>query len=462
MKKFPKILIALLALAIFVSIFAAMPALAAAEYQALRLKTAQLTVGHYNTLDMTGEIIQHSANKNYKEEVGCLVDNDNKGGYWSKPYKFSALKDNGGTTIPVILIDVAAGNNGEPVTIAGFEMLLRTAFDCQPLHFELQVTTDASNNWISILDKKLKVEDWVDRKMRFEFSEVTVYKLRMLTYDIADADAAADEYKDYDRLKGDETRFTLGEVDILQKVEGSGSTTTPNQKPTTSVQPTTRPSFTRPVATSKPTTPVATTKPTTPVATTKPTSPVATTKPTTPVATAKPTTPVATAKPTTPVATAKPTTPVATAKPTTPVATAKPTTAPTQVVTTPVTAPIGVTEPTTLVTVPTETLPIDVTEPSVDATIDPSAPTEDVTIDPSAPTEDATIDPSAPTEPVTEPEATEPEATEPEATTAPTTDTDDGAEKPDNTALIIIIAIVAVAALAGGLVFFIIRKKKNA
>ena len=128
MKKFTKILVALLVLATFVGIFAAMPALAAPEYKAIALKTAQLTVGHYTNTALTGDIVQHSANKNYKEEVGCMIDNDNKGAYWSKPYKFSDLKDNGGSIVPTVLIDVA--NGGDPVTISGCwsMILLRPTF----------------------------------------------------------------------------------------------------------------------------------------------------------------------------------------------------------------------------------------------------------------------------------------------------------------------------------------------
>jgi hypothetical protein len=450
MKRFPKLIVTLLVLAMAIGIFAAIPVSAANDYEALRLKSAHITVGHYTTLDMNGEIVKHSANKDYNHEIGCLVDNDNNGGYWSKPYKFSDLRESDGKTnangkiTPVILIDVEAYNSGSPRAVAAFDLRLRSSMDCRPLHVVLQATTAAnSNSWTTVADKKFTYADWdASPKQRIEFSEVTVYKFRMLVYEIGEADIAADEYKDYDRLKGDETRFTLSEIDLLAIKEGGSGSTGGTTNPTTggNTQTPTRPNI------SVPTRPGTTTAPTQP-ATQAPTQP-ATKAPTQPATKAptQPATQAATKAPTQP-ATQAPTqaaTQAATKAPNQP-ATQAPTQAATQ-------APTTTTEPTGTVAP---------TEPT--ATVDPSATTEPTgTVDPSAPTEEPTVAPTeAPTVAPTEEPTVAPtvEATEPEATT-PNTDTTGNEEKPNNS-WIIIVAIVAVAAIGGGAVFFIIKKKKN-
>ena len=71
MKRFSKILVTLLVMAMFIGIFAAVPAMAADAD--LRLKMAQLTVGHYTNTALTGEIVQHCANSDYKKEDGKKV-----------------------------------------------------------------------------------------------------------------------------------------------------------------------------------------------------------------------------------------------------------------------------------------------------------------------------------------------------------------------------------------------------
>ena len=434
MKRFPKLIVTLLLLAMVIGIFAAMPVSAAADYEALRLKSAHLTVGHYTTTAMDGDIVKHSANKDYNHEIGCLIDNDNNGGYWSKPYKFNYLRESdgkptaSGKITPVILIDVAAFNNGSPLAVAAFDLRLRSFMDCRPLHVVLQVTTAAdSNNWNTVADKKFTYADWdASPKQRIEFTETTVYKFRMLVYEIGEADIAQDEYPGYDILKGDETRFTLSEIDLLRKKEGDstsngGSTSTNPTNPGN--QGATRPGIqfpTQPSATKAPTQP-ATKAPTQP-ATQAPTK--APTQPATQSATKAPT---------------QPATQPATKAPTQP-ATQTPTT------NTEPTGTVAPTEPTATVDPSAPTEPTETVDPSAPA-VDPSAPTEEPTV---APTDEPTVAPTEgePTVGVTEPE-----------TTTPATD-NGGEQKPDNT-WIIIVAIVAAAAVAGVAIFFIIKKKKN-
>jgi len=418
MKRFPKLIVTMLLLAMVAGIFTAMP-VSAADYDALRLRPTHLTVGHYTTLAMDGEIVQHSANKNYMEEIGCMIDNDNSGAYWSKPYKFNDLKANGGSIVPVVLIDVAAFNNGSPVAVAGFDLRLRSAFDCRPLHVVLQATTeDGSNNWITLADKKFTDADWdASPKQRIEFPETTVYKFRLLAYDIGDCNPAKDEYKDYTPCKGDETRLALSEIDLLKVKEGSaagnggGSST---QKPTGGSQGATRPGIIIP-------------------------GPGAPTQPTQ-------------------APTQKPATQPATQKPTTQAPTQPATQGATQGTTVNPTAPsVNPTAPSVDPSAPT----VDPSAPTVDPsapTVDPSAPTVDPsapTVDPSAPTETTPVDPTE-GEPVVDP--TDAEATTPAADNAED-DAIDG-EGPDLTTIIIIV-IAGVAVLAGALVFFIIKKKKQ-
>lgn len=410
MKRFPKLIVTLLLLAMVIGIFAAIPVAAANEYEEfIKIKARHVEAGHYTTLACDGELVQHSANPNYREEVGCLVDNDNHGAYWSKPYKFNDLKGNGGTTVPAAIFDVAAANGNAPLAVAAFDLRLRSSYDCRPLHVVVQATTAAdSNTWTTLADKKFTIADWDSNpKQRVEFTETSVYKLRLLVYDIGDADVAADEYKDYQVVKGDETRFTLSEIGIMTiKQGGSSSGNSGSNAPTNPTSGgSSRPSFTLPVVGGQ----TATTAPTqapTQAATQAPTQ--AATQAPTQAATAAPTQP----------------------------ATQGTTVAPTGTVTTP-------TEPT--------------------GTVNPDVPTEPTgTVDPSAPTE--TVDPSAPVE--TTPEATEPTAAptvEPTVapTTGETTDTDNGTqEEPKDNSLIIIIAIAAAAVVAGVVVFIIIKKKK--
>ncbi len=434
MKRFPKLIVTLLLLAMVIGIYAAIPVAAANEYDALRLKSSHLTVGHYATTAMDGEIVQHSANKNYKEEITCLVDNSNSNGYWSKPYKFKDLKDEGGSIIPVILIDVAAVGNGSPVAIAGFDLRLRNSFDCRPLHVVLQVTTsEGSNSWTTVADKKFSSSDWdASPKQRIEFNETTAYKFRALFYNIGDADVAADAYKDYEVVKGDETRLALTEIDLLTIRVGGSDSTGGTTNPTTggnTQTPATRPSINIP---------------TRPGTTTAPTQPA--TKAPTQAATQAPTK-----------APNQPATQPATKAPTQ-AATQAPTKAPRQTTTVAPTQPAtqtGTTAPTTATAAPTEPT----------GTVDPSAPTEPTgTVDPSAPTEE-TVDPSAPTEEPTVAPTDEPtvaptvETTEPQATTGTT---DSGTEEtPKDFPWVIVVIIAAAAVVAGGAVFFIIKKKKQ-
>ncbi len=422
MKRFPKLIVTLLLLAMVIGIFAAMPVAAASDYQVYRIKSAQITVGYYPDLSMTGEPVKNSANPIYTKEVACLIDNDNNSAFWSTPFKFKDFKDQGGTKVPVVLIDVA--NGGEGVAISAYDMRLRSYFDCMPLHFELQATTSAgSDNWTTLVKKSGLT--WDSISQRFEFPETTVYKVRILFYDIGDANISDDSGM-YETLLGDETRFSLAEIDLLQKKEGdsTGNTGTTPKPTTPGGQGTTRPGILFPT---KPVGGQTTTQP----ATKAPTQP----------ATKAPTQP-ATQAPTK--APGTQTTTPATKAPTQP-ATQAPTKAPGTQTTTPVATQPGTVAP---------------TEPT--GTVDPSAPTEPTgTVDPSAPTEPTgTVDPSAPTDEPTEEPTVAPtvEATEPEATTPAT---DNGTEEqPDNT-WIIIVAIVAAAAIAGGAIFFIIKKKKG-
>jgi len=396
MKRFPKTLVTLLVLVLFISLFPSVSFAAGENLKEVRLTGAQLQVGHYTNTSLTGSFVLNSANSDIAKETKNLVDNKSNPFFWSIPYEFNDLVAYGGNIVPAILIDVA--NGGEPANICGFNMQLREYLDCHVYSFEIQATTSAdSNDYIKVFADDNTSWDGAD--YHCEFPEVTAYKVRVLIYDIGEADTAADAGH-YTTLTGSQTRFSLAEIDLLTKREAATNPTeTPTEAPT---QTPSRPGILIP------------------------------TTPPTQTPTAAPTL-------------------APTAAPTQ-APTATPTAAPTQAPTTPVTEPTlettPVTEP-TLETTPTDIEPPIATAPSEDT---PTAPTEEVSTDP-IPTE------AAPTEPMDT--ATTPatdSSTEPDATT-PTTDGDEE-DEPDNTVLIVV--VVAIVAVAAGLAaYFVIKKKRG-
>ena len=244
MKRFPKILVALLMLALFVSLFPGVT-YAANDLKEVRLTVDQLDVGYYNVNNLNGDIILHCANSDITKETKNLVDNKSNPFYWSKPYAFSELKEMNGqpnpnaTKVPAILIDVA--NGGDGVTICGYEMQLRDYMDCIPYSYEIQATLSAnSNDWVSIHKDGNTV--WNGADYHCEFTEATVYKVRILFYEIGDADVAFDTA--YGTLPAGSTRFSLSEINLLTK---RNATTTPTEAPTQ--EPTSRPGFVIPTET---------------------------------------------------------------------------------------------------------------------------------------------------------------------------------------------------------------------
>ncbi|MBQ8769116.1 MAG: hypothetical protein IJZ15_05690 [Oscillospiraceae bacterium] len=395
MKKFPKIFTALLVIALFVGLFSTV-SFAAADLKEVRLTVDQLDVGYYNDLD--GDIVIHCANSNVTKETKNLVDDKAYPYYWSKYYMFNDLKAYGGSKVPAILIDVA--NGGDGVAICGYEMQLREFMDCIPYSFEIQATlSSGSNEWVSIFTDDNT--SWNEDEYHCEFEEVTAYKVRILFYDIGDAEYAEDQaHSDYE-LPPDSTRLSLSEINLLAK---RTTTTTPTEAPTEA--PTQAPIV---IPTQAPT--AAPTQAPTAAPTQAPTA--APTQAATEAPTQAPT-----------------------AAPTQ-APTAAPTEAPTQTATQAATqtptenVTVPATEPTDVVTEP-------VTEPATPAATAPATePTDSVEIT---------------TVPATGP-ATQPEATTPNADNG-------GGEKPDIT-VFIIIGIVVAAAIAGGCVFFIIKKKRG-
>lgn len=406
MKKFPKILAAVIVMALFVSICAG-TTFAAADLKEVRLTVDQLTVGFYNNAGLTGDVTLHCANSDINKETKNLVDDKAYPFYWSKPYAFDDLKAYGGNIVPAILIDVA--NGGEPVTISGFEMQLRDYLDCVPYWFELQATTSAdSAEWIKVFEDSNTV--WDEDEYHCEFNDVTVYKVRVLFYDIGDADIGKDTA--YGTLPAGSTRFSLSEINLLTKREVANTPTEePTQAPTEMA---TRPGFTIPT--------FAPTEEPTAAPTQVPTQ--APTEAPTQAPTAAPT--EAPTQAPTEVPTAAPT--QAPTEAPTQAPTAAPTEAPTQAPTV---------EATTPATKPTEA--------PTDPLVVPSLPIDTVPVTkPTDPTVITTVPATAP-------------ATQPEATTP---NTDNGGAGKIDASVFIIIGIVAAAAIAGTCVFFIIKKKR--
>ena len=453
MKRFPKILMALLVLALFVGMFSTVTF--ADQLKEVNMTGSQLQVGYYTNL--SGDLTLHCANSDIPKETKNLVDNKSYPYYWSKPYKFNDLKAYGGSTVPAILIDVA--NGGDGVAICGYSMQLREYLDCVPYSFEIQATlTAGSNDWTKLFADSNTAAKWAGDMYSCTFAEVTVYKVRILFYDIGDADVSKDTA--YGTLSSDSTRFSLSEINLLANRNTTTPTEAPTQAPTAATRPMlpmTQPATAEPTQapTAAPTT-MATAAPTT-----KPTE-APTTKPTeapTTAPTTKPTeaptaapTEAPTTKPTEAPATAPTVAPTtkqteaptvsATVKPT-----QSPTTAPTQAPTQAATA-----APTQVATeVPTQAPTEATTVETTPVATEPEALTTEPTAEPTTPSEDAT----EPDGLITTVPATGP-ATEPEDG-ASVSDVG-GADKPDNTPVVlIVVAIVVFCALMGVLVFFIIK-----
>lgn len=275
MKKILRLVSVLICLTLAISL---LPSVSAApKYSKIKLTTSMLQVGKYTNTDLTGEIVNISANPNYEQEITCLIDKGLRGGYWSKAIKYKDLKDNGGSTVPVILLDMT--NDGQPTNVAAVELSLRHYFDCAPLHIEVQIATDtAGTNWVSVLEQDDIL--WMSQTIRFDFAagNVAAYKLRILFYDIDEPNIEMDNGT-YETLAGDETRFTLAEIALYNLPEGTTPETT---------APSTQPS------TQKPTDPVATEDPKTtdPTATEDPNAPTEAPETTDPEATEDPNAPV--------------------------------------------------------------------------------------------------------------------------------------------------------------------------
>ena len=249
MKKVAKLTSILICLAMAISLLASVTTAAPAKYTKLRISSSQMEVGMYTNTDLTGEIVNISANPNYEQEKTCLVDKGLKGGYWSKALKFKDLKDNGGSNVPVILFDMT--QEGNPTNVAAVELSIRHYFDCMPLHIEVQAITEANgSNWVSVFEQDDIL--WMSQTIRFDFpgGNVAAYKLRVLFYDIAEPNIE-DDTGAYETLAGDETRFTLAEIALYSLPEGSTpeATNPPTEKPTEPTSKPTEPAETDPAVT---------------------------------------------------------------------------------------------------------------------------------------------------------------------------------------------------------------------
>ena len=247
MKKVAKLTTVLLCLALAISLLASVSVAASAKPTKIPLSSSQLEVGKYTNTDLTGEIVNISANPNYEVERGCLIDKGLNGGYWSKALKFNELKDNGGSTVPVIMFNLE--KDGKPTDVGMVELSIRNYFDCMPLHFEVQVLTEANGTtWTSVFEQD-DIE-WMSQTKKFEFpaGNVAAYKLRVLFYDIGEPNIEEDTGT-YETLAGDETRFSLAEIALYTLPEGSTPSTQPTTKPTEATNKPTEPKATEPKAT---------------------------------------------------------------------------------------------------------------------------------------------------------------------------------------------------------------------
>lgn len=248
MRNFTKHLCLALALVCVLACFAGVTPKAKAadsDYETYRLKVENLLYPshYYDNVEMSNTPIQHTFIKIASLYPGAAIDNSNNSALCSKPYKFMQLYDNwvangknGSVVIPCCVVDLALG--GDPVEIAGFGMTLRSHMDCQPLHIQIQVATDAAaTNWVTVYDEDDIQWDVISK--RWYFDPIDAYQVRILALDIDDVNIE-EEGDYYDPIKGDETRFTFAEVDVYTRKEGASTGSQTATQPAT--QGSTRPS----------------------------------------------------------------------------------------------------------------------------------------------------------------------------------------------------------------------------
>jgi len=138
-----------------------------------------LGFGYYKASDMNELVGYNQGN------AGNIVDG-NEGTYGStNGQQYQWMPDWGGSNIPALVL--SATKKGQPSTINAIELVVREDGLCAPYDFEIQVTTTADyDNWITVA-KGEEVEWKTNTSALYKFTEMDVYKVRLIATNLTPA-----------------------------------------------------------------------------------------------------------------------------------------------------------------------------------------------------------------------------------------------------------------------------------
>ena len=152
--------------------------------------------GYYDNAEMTGSVIDYQAAAG---EDACLVDGNTNNSGWSGNFNFTDLVDNGGSKVPVILVDL-----GTATTVGGIELISVLNTCSAPTHFAVQVTTAADSDvWETVLEANNVTWNGKETKQFAFDNAVDAYKLRLVVFNLSELAGST------------QTQFALHEVTLL-------------------------------------------------------------------------------------------------------------------------------------------------------------------------------------------------------------------------------------------------------
>ena len=152
--------------------------------------------GYYDNAEMTGSVIDYQAAAG---EDACLVDGNTNNSGWSGNFNFTDLVDNGGSKVPVILVDL-----GTATTVGGIELISVLNTCSAPTHFAVQVTTAADSDvWETVLEANNVTWNGKETKQFAFDNAVDAYKLRLVVFNLSELAGST------------QTQFALHEVTLM-------------------------------------------------------------------------------------------------------------------------------------------------------------------------------------------------------------------------------------------------------
>ena len=152
--------------------------------------------GYYDNAEMTGSVVDYQAAAG---EDACLVDGNTNNSGWSGNFNFTDLVDNGGSKVPVILVDL-----GTATTVGGIELISVLNTCSAPTHFAVQVTTAADSDvWETVLEANNVTWNGKETKQFAFDNAVDAYKLRLVVFNLSELAGST------------QTQFALHEVTLM-------------------------------------------------------------------------------------------------------------------------------------------------------------------------------------------------------------------------------------------------------